>query len=185
MRTTVRPSRRPENARARTQADAIATSLPREREGPVSATLKAGHVGGFFRKGAVTSDVRPPPPPTSRSSVGLCERCGEYVLTGEGLDGAGVLRHFVCDAIIRGAVARKVEAVRSIHRAIGALSRLPDVQRALMADLAAMPDVIELGDAIAVLDRARLQVECTAFDQPEQRRLALSYLDTMLRKLRA
>lgn len=142
--------------------------------------------GGFFRKAGSVSDIRPPPPPTTRSTVGMCERCGEYVLTGEGLDGAGgVLRHFVCDPVIRGAVSRKVEAMRSLHRSISALARLPDVQRSLEADVAAMPDVIDLGDALAALERARLQVECTAFDQPEQRRLALSYLDTMLRKLRA
>ena len=116
----------------------------------------------------------------------MCERCGEYVLTGEGLDGAGgVLRHFVCDAVIRGAVSRKVEAMGSLHRAISALARLPDVQRSLEADVAAMPDVIDMGEALVALERARLQVECTAFDQPEQRRLALSYLDTTLRKLRA
>lgn len=115
----------------------------------------------------------------------MCERCGEYVLTGEGLDGVGVLRHFVCDAIVRGAVSRKVEAMRSLHRAVSALARLPDVQRSLEADVAAMPDVIDMQDALAALERARLQVECTAFDQPEQRRLALSYLDTTLRKLRA
>ena len=140
----------------------------------------------FFRKAGSVSDVRPPPPPTARANVGSCERCGEYVLTGEGLDGAsGVLRHFVCDAVVRGAVSRKVEAMRCLHRAISALSRLPEVQRSLEADVAAMPDVIEMQDALTALDRARLHVECTAFDQPEQRRLALSYLDTTLRKLRA
>jgi hypothetical protein len=148
-------------------------------------------VTGFFRKAGSVSDVRPPPPPTATlptgtANVGMCERCGEYVLTGEGLDGAGgVLRHFVCDAVIRGAVSRKVEAMRSLHRAISALSRLPDVQRALEADVAAMPDVIDMGEALSALERTRLHVECTAFDQPEQRRLALSYIDTLLRKLRA
>ena len=145
--------------------------------------------GGFFRKGSATSDVRPPPPPTlpltKGAAVGMCERCGEYVLTGEGLDGAGVLRHFTCDANVRGSVARKVEAMRSIHRAIVALAGLPEVQRSLAADLAAMPDLIEMHDALDALDRARLHVECSAFDQPEQRRIALSYLDTILRKLRA
>ena len=145
---------------------------------------------GFFRKAGSVSDVRPPPPPTAlatpRTNVGMCERCGEYVLTGEGLDGAGgVLRHFVCDAVVRGSVSRKVEAMRSLHRAISALARLPDVQRSLEADVATMPDMIDMQDALAALDRARLSVECTTFDQPEQRRLALSYLDTMLRKLRA
>ena len=139
---------------------------------------------GFFRKSGSVSDVRPPPPPTARANVGSCERCGEYVLTGEGLDGAGVLRHFVCDAVVRGAVSRKVEAMRSLHRSISALARLPEVQRSLEADVAAMPDVIDMADALSALERARLHVECTAFDQPEQRRLALSYLDTMLRKLR-
>jgi hypothetical protein len=142
--------------------------------------------GGFFRKSGSVSDVRPPPPPTARTNVGSCARCGEYVLTGEGLDGAGgVLRHFVCDAVVRGAVSRKVEAMRSLHRAISALARLPEVQRSLEADVAAMPDVIDLADALSALERARLHVECTAFDQPEQRRLALSYIDTTLRKLRA
>jgi hypothetical protein len=142
--------------------------------------------GGFFRKAGTVSDIRPPPPPGTRSNVGMCERCGEYVLTGEGLDGAGgVLRHFVCDAVIRGAVSRKVEAMRSLHRAISALAALPEIQRALETDVAAMPDVIDMQDALGALERARLQVECTSFDQPEQRRLALSYIDTMLRKLRA
>lgn len=151
----------------------------------MSATLRTEVAGnGFFRKSGTVSDVRPPPPPGPRVAVGTCERCGEYVLTGEGLDGAGVLRHYVCDAIVRGAVSRKVEAMRSLHRAIAALSRLPDVQRALQADVDAMPDVIDMHDALAALERARVQVECTTFDQPEQRRLALSYLDTLLRKLR-
>jgi len=140
----------------------------------VSATLRTDVSGGFFRKAGTVSDIRPPPPPGTRSNVGMCERCGEYVLTGEGLDGAGgVLRHFVCDAVIRGAVSRKVEAMR------------PEIQRALETDVAAMPDVIDMQDALGALERARLQVECTSFDQPEQRRLALSYIDTMLRKLRA
>ena len=141
---------------------------------------------GFFRKGSTVSDVRPPPPPAARPSLGLCDRCGEYVLTGEGLDGAkGPLRHFVCDPAIRSGIAKKVEAMRSLHRAVTALASLPDVQRGLEADLAALPDAIDLGDALAALERARTHVECTSFDQPEQRRLALSYLDTTLRKLKA
>jgi hypothetical protein len=144
----------------------------------------------FFRKAGVVSDVRPPPPPGTPTALGVCTRCGEPVLHGEGLDrvlGEGAregLQHFVCDAHLRDAAMRKIEAVRSLHRAIAALAPLREVQAALASDVAGMPDVVEIGDVLAVLERTRTSVECTTIAQPEKRRLALSYLDTVLRKLR-
>ncbi len=147
-------------------------------------------MGGFFRKSGVVSDARPPaPPPSTRSAVGTCARCGLDVMVGEGLDSpAGVGNasapvHFVCDADIRGSVERRVEAMRALHRAISALSNLPEVRASLESEVADLPDVIQVGDAVTALERARTLVECTAMDRPEQRRLALSFLDAMLRKL--
>jgi hypothetical protein len=143
-------------------------------------------MGGFFRKSAAVSDVRPPAPPSAvRPSLGPCAHCGLGVLVGEGLDSGPALAHFVCDAQIRGGVEKKVEAMRSLHRAISALSNLPDIRASLESDVAQLPDVIQLSDAVSALERARTLVECTAMDRPEQRRLALSYLDAMLRKLAA
>lgn len=140
----------------------------------------------FFRKASVVSDVRPPPPPSTPTALGVCTRCGEPVLHGEGLDGVREgLQHFVCDVHLRDAAMRKIEAVRSLHRAIAALSPLREVQASLAADVASMPDVVEMSDVLAVFERARTSVECTTIAQPEKRRLALSYLDTVLRKLRA
>jgi hypothetical protein len=144
---------------------------------------------GFFRKSAAVSDVRPPAPPLSLPrAIGNCTRCGLGVMPGEGLTddvGADGLVHFVCDAEIRGSVERKVEAMRALHRAISALSTLPDVRSSLENDLAQLPDAIQVGDAVDALERARTLVECTAMDRPERRRLALSFLDAMLRKLAA
>ena len=64
-------------------------------------------------------------------------------------------------------------------------SNLPDVRASLANEISELPDVIEVGDAIVLIERARTLVECTAMDRPEQRRLALSFLDAMLRKLAA
>ena len=107
-------------------------------------------------------------------------------MVGEGLDFAGgSLVHFICDADTRGSVQKKVEAMRALHRAVSALSNLPDVRASLANEISELPDVIEVGDAIVLIERARTLVECTAMDRPEQRRLALSFLDAMLRKLAA
>jgi len=109
-------------------------------------------------------------------------------MVGEGIDRAGAgaaLAHFVCDAEIRGSVEKKVEAMRALHRAIGALSNLPDIRASLVHEVERLPDAIEVSDAVTVLEHARTLVECTAMDRPERRRLALSYLDAMLRKLAA
>jgi hypothetical protein len=154
-------------------------------------------MGGFFRKGAAVSDARPPAPPRpDRQALGTCARCGLAVMLGEGLDANvraprasggpdAALVHFVCDAEIRGSVERKVEAMRALHRAIAALTNLPDVRASLEHEVAQLPDAIQVGDAVTALERARTLVECTAMERPERRRLALSYLDAMLRKLAA
>jgi hypothetical protein len=148
-------------------------------------------MGGFFRKGGAVSDVRPPAPPVSvRPALGACALCGLPVLVGAGSDFAGELArtglvHFVCDADVRGSVEKKVEAMRALHRAISALTNLPDIRASLENEVAHLPDAIQVGDAVSALERARTLVECTAMDRPERRRLALSYLDSMLRKLAA
>lgn len=145
-------------------------------------------MGGFFRKSTTVSDARPPAPPSAlRKALGTCIRCGLPVQVGEDLDaGASLtLSHFVCDAQLRGSVEKRVEAMRALHRAITALSSLPDVQASLEDEVAHLPDAIQVGDAVGALERARTLVECTATERPEGRRLALSFLDSMLRKLAA
>ena len=133
------------------------------------------------------TDARPPAPPSAlRKTLGTCARCGLPVQAGEDLDTVGAsLSHFVCDEALRGSVEKRVEAMRALHRAITALANLPDGKASLEEDVARLPDAIDVGDAVGALQRARTLVECTATDRPERRRLALSYLDSMLRKLAA
>jgi hypothetical protein len=86
---------------------------------------------------------------------------------------------------VRGAVEKRIEAMRAVHRAVSALSNLPDVRASLEMDVAQLPDAVEVHDVVTALERARTHVECTATDRPERRRLALSYLETLIGKLAA
>jgi len=93
------------------------------------------------------------------------------------------VRHFVCDAATRDDVARRIEAMRALHRATKALAHLPLTKAQLELQLAELPDVTDVGAVLEVLTRTRVSVECAKGVPSEQRRLALSYLDAMLRKL--
>ena len=112
-------------------------------------------------------------------------RCGELVAETDGMHGRTTegVRHFVCDVATRDQVTRQIEAMRALHRATKALAHLPVPKAQLEMQLAALPDVADVGAVLDVLSRTRVSVECAKGVSSEQRRLALSYLDAMLRKL--
>jgi hypothetical protein len=93
------------------------------------------------------------------------------------------VRHFVCDAVTRAGVTRQIEAMRTLHRATKALAHLPVAKAQLEMQLAELPDVTDVGAVLDLLSRTRVSVECARNVPSDQRRLALSYLDAMLRKL--
>lgn len=139
----------------------------------------------MFARKVPSPDRRPPLSPAVLPTLGACVRCGEPVAPTDGMHGrmAEGVRHFVCDVATRDGVTRQIEAMRALHRAIKALAHLPGPKAQLEMQLAALPDVTEVGAVIEVLSRTRVSVECARNVPSEQRRLALSYLDAMLRKL--
>lgn len=139
----------------------------------------------MFTRKVPTPDRRPPSVPVALPTLGVCVRCGEPVAPTDGMHGRMTegVRHFVCDAVTRDGVTRQIEAVRTLHRAIKALAHLPVPKAQLEVQLAELPDVTDVGAVLDVLSRTRTAVECARNVPPEQRRLALSYLDAMLRKL--
>lgn len=143
----------------------------------------------FFRRAGVISDARPPRVPgdlPAAAGLGVCLRCGEPVAVGDGLDGHGVrLEHFVCDSAVRDDVGRRLEAVRTLHRAVPALQPVADAHRRLAQEIAALPDVPSVHDVVVAFEHVRMAVECQKGLDPGRRRLSLSYLDAILRKLGA
>jgi hypothetical protein len=139
----------------------------------------------FARKSPTISDRRPPPPAIAVAPLGVCARCGAEVKPGDGMHGrsGARLQHFVCDPSVRDGVTRQIEAMRSLHRASAALRHVPVAKTMLDDELAVLPDVTDLGQVIDVLGRVRVAVECAPNLARDPRRLALSYLDALLRKL--
>lgn len=137
---------------------------------------------GNVRRRLGWPDRLPPPPPRTRVSEAACARCGEPVAADEG-DGSEPPRHIVCDAGERAALLRRIEASRAVHRAAAALGSVPAVQARLATYLAALPDAPDVLDVLAFLERARTVVECSAELSPQQRRIALSFVDATTRKL--
>jgi hypothetical protein len=144
-------------------------------------------VSTFFRRAATISDARPPKiPGAGGGPLGVCLRCGEPVAAGDGLDGSSDrIEHFVCDSAIRDDVGRRVEAVRALHRAVPALSPVADGHRRIQLEIASLPDMPSVHDVISAFERTRVAVECQKGLDPGRRRLSLSYLDAILRKLAA
>jgi hypothetical protein len=99
-------------------------------------------------------------------------------------DGTSI-RHLVCDAGVRRALARRIEASRAVHRAAAALASVPAVKQRLGEALGALPDACDVNDALAFLATARTVVECSSELSPQQRRVALSFLAATERKLGA
>lgn len=137
-------------------------------------------MAGFERRRSGWPDRRPPPPPIA--AVVRCARCDEPVAADE-RDHGEPARHLVCDVAIRRGLARRIEASRAIHRAIAAVASVPVLQARLAADIAALPDACDIGDAMAFLARARTVVECSSELTLQQRRVALSLVDATARKL--
>lgn len=137
---------------------------------------------GNVRKRPGWPDRLPPPPPRARASDPACARCGEPIAADE-RDGADPPRHLVCDAKERAALLRRIEASRAVHRAAAALGSVPAVQARLAADVAALPDAPDVADVLAFLERARTVVECSSELSPQQRRVAISFVDATKRKL--
>jgi len=139
----------------------------------------------FFRRAGVISDARPPRVPgAATEGLGVCLRCGEPVAVADGLDGpSGRLEHFVCDSAIRDEVSRRIEAVRALHRAVPALQPVSDAHRRVREEIAALPDAPSVHDVVVAFERIRMSVECQKGLDPGRRRLSLSYLDVILRKL--
>ena len=113
-----------------------------------------------------------------------CERCGDRVAP-DGRDEGEPARHIVCDVAARRVIARRLEASRAVHRTIGALAALPGVRATIEPLVAELPDACDPADAIAFLSRARTLVECTRDLGPQQRRMALSFLDATTKRLGA
>lgn len=139
----------------------------------------------MFARKVPSPDRLPPTGPAVLPTLGACVRCGEPVAPTDGMHGrmAEGVRHFVCDVATRDEVTRRVEAMRSLHRASKALAHLPLAKAQLEMQLAELPDVTDVGAVLDVLSRTRVSVECARDVPSEKRRLALSYLDAMLRKL--
>lgn len=119
-------------------------------------------------------------------SLGPCVKCGCDVAPADGMHGlrlVGAARHFVCEPTLRDGVTRRIEAMRALHRARTALGHLPSAKAQLEAQIAQLPDVAEVGEVLDLLARVRVAVECTPGLPPDQRRLGLSYLDSITRKL--
>ena len=150
-------------------------------------TILQTAVSTFFRRAPVVSDARPPRLPGSVADVlGVCLRCGEPVALADGLDGlTGRVEHFVCDSAIRDDVSRRIEAVRALHRAVPALQPVSDGSRRVRQEIATLPDVSSVHDVVVAFERTRMAVECQKGLDPGRRRLSLSYLDAILRKLGA
>ncbi|UJR85917.1 Hypothetical protein I5071_79970 [Sandaracinus amylolyticus] len=136
---------------------------------------------GIVRKGPGWPD-RLPPPPRARQGDPACARCGEPVSPDE-RDAGEPVRHLVCDTQVRAALLQRIEASRAVHRAAAALAAVPAVQAKLTADIAALPDACDVGDALAFLARARVVIECSSELSPQQRRVAISFVDATVRKL--
>lgn len=140
-------------------------------------------MGGFERRGTGWPDRRPPPP-VPPVGDGICVRCGDAVATDE-RDRGEPVRHLVCDVVVRRGLLRRIEASRAIHRAIAALASVPILRARIATDVAALPDACDVADAMLFLARARTIVECSAELTPQQRRVALSFVDATSRKLSA
>lgn len=141
----------------------------------------------FFRRTGIISDARPPRVPGGvTAGLGVCLRCGEPVATTDGLDDpSGRIEHFVCDSAVRDDVGRRIEAVRALHRAVPALQPVSDAHRRVRDEIAGLPDVPSVHDVVLAFQRTRMAVECQKGLDPGRRRLSLSYLDAILRKLGA
>lgn len=142
----------------------------------------------MFARKLPISDRRPSPPAVSALGpipLGMCARCGAEVRTGDGMHGrtGARLQHFVCDPSVRDGVTRQIEAMRSLHRAAAALQHVPVAKRMLEAELLLLPDVTDVGRVVDLLARVRLVVECSPAVARDTRRLALSFLDALVRKL--
>lgn len=141
----------------------------------------------MFARRFPVSDRRPVPPAVAAGGAGLgaCTRCGAEVKAGDGMHGRSGdgLQHFVCDPSVRAGVARQIEAMRSLHRASSALEHVPVAKAMLRDELALLPDVTDIARVVEVLGRVRVAVECAPNLSRDPRRLALSYLDALLRKL--
>lgn len=135
----------------------------------------------MFARKSLPPDRRPPPLPLV-PSLGPCERCGADVAPFDRMPGQG-LRHFVCDVATRADVTRRIEAMRSMHRAALALAHVPVAKAQLSREIAALPDAADAGEVLDALGRVQLSVECAPDLGAEQRRLALSYLESLCRKL--
>jgi hypothetical protein len=143
-------------------------------------------VTSFFRRAGVISDARPPRLPGTGAGLGVCLRCGEPVASEDGLDGpGGRIEHFVCDSAIRDGVGRRIEAVRALHRAVPALQPVSDGHQRLRSEIASLPDAPSVHDVVQALERVRTAIECQKGLDPGRRRLSLSYVDAILRKLAA
>ena len=143
----------------------------------------------FARKFPIPDRRAAPPamvaPAVAPAVLGACARCGAEVRPGDGMHGrsGAHLVHFVCDPSVRDGVTRQIEAMRSLHRASAALRHVPIAKSMLDGEMAILPDVTDVGRVIDVLSRVRVAVECSPNLDRDPRRLALSYLDAILRKL--
>lgn len=136
----------------------------------------------MFARPKTIVDSRRPPPLTAGASLGACVRCGRDVAPIDRMTGAEV-RHWLCDEVVRDGVSRRVEAMRALHRAVLALGQLPAAKEQLERSMLALPDAAGVGEVLDVLSRARVAVECSPQVNVDQRRLALSYLDALEKKL--
>jgi hypothetical protein len=144
-------------------------------------TLAHGVLAPMFARKAIPSDRRPPPI-SAIATLGPCVRCGAEVAPFDRLPGRELV-HFVCDAGTRAGVTRRIEAMRSMHRAALALARFPIAKAQLDREMTALPDAAEVAEILDALGRVRVAVECSPQMAADQRRLALSYLDALCRKL--
>ena len=68
-------------------------------------------------------------------------------------------------------------------RAVPALQPVSDAHRRVREEIAALPDAPSVHDVVVAFERIRMSVECQKGLDPGRRRLSLSYLDAILRKL--
>jgi hypothetical protein len=138
-------------------------------------------VEGFFRRARPISDVRPPPP--APAAVPCCVRCGRPVSRDQRLDRGEGPEHLICDAAIVSDLDRRLEAGRALHRALGALGALEPLRERVGEERKTLPDVIDPVIAAELLARMHTAVEVARFPRVEQRKLAISLLEALSRRL--
>jgi hypothetical protein len=112
-------------------------------------------------------------------------QCGAPVPRDQGIDRGQGVEHLVCAPTVVADLERRLEAARALDRALGALGALEPLRERVRVEALALPDVVDPRVAREALARLETIVALTRFARLEQRKLALSLLETLARRLEA